>query len=210
MNVLDIILIVPLLFAVYRGFKKGLIYMVASLLALILGIFGAIRFRPLIGQMLDSWFNISPDHLNVIAFAVAFILIVIIVHTAAFFADKLIKAVALSFVNRLLGVLFGLIITTFILSMLLWPINTVNVEREIVKKERIEGSLLWRPISGFAPTIFPYLKREEFKGWMPGKKDSKDDKDSIKEKLKNKKEEILQVAEISVGNQINFDSFERS
>ena len=196
MNVLDIILIVPLLFAVYRGFKKGLIYMAASLLALILGIFGAIKFRPVVGKMLDSWFNISPDHLNVIAFAVAFLLIVFIVHTAAFFADKLIKAVALGFLNRLLGIMFGLIVTTFILSMLLWPINTVNEEREFVKKERIEGSLLWRPISGFAPTIFPYLKREEFKGWMPGKKDSKDDKDSIKEKIKDKKDEVLQVAEL--------------
>lgn len=196
MNVLDIILIVPLLFAVYRGFKKGLIYMAASLLALILGIFGAIKFRPVVGKMLDSWFNISADHLNVIAFAVAFLLIVFIVHTAAFFADKLIKAVALGFLNRLLGIMFGLIVTTFILSMLLWPINTVNEEREFVKKERIEGSLLWRPISGFAPTIFPYLKREEFKGWMPRKKDSKDDKDTIKEKTKDKKDEVLQIAEL--------------
>ena len=162
------------------------------------------------GSLLDSWFNISPDHLNVIAFAVAFILIVIIVHTAAFMVDKLIKAIALSFVNRLLGVLFGLIVTAFILSMLLWPINTVNEEREIVKKERIEGSLLWKPVSAFAPTIFPYLKREEFNGWIPHKKEPKENKDNIKDKLKDKNEEILQVAEVRTENQLLSEHPERS
>ena len=62
--------------------------MAASLLALILGILWAIKFRHVVGQMLDSWFTISPDHLNVIAFAVAFLLVVIIVHTVAFFCRQ--------------------------------------------------------------------------------------------------------------------------
>ena len=197
MNVLDIILLVPLLFAIYRGFKKGLIYMAASLLALVLGIFGAIKFRPVIGSLLDAWFNIAPEHLNVIAFAAAFILIVIIVHTAAFLVDKLIKAVALSFVNRLLGVAFGLLVTAFVMSMFLWPINTVNEQKNIIKPERIEGSLLWNPISTIAPTLFPYLKREEFNGWMPGANDSEQDGD-VKEKNKKKKQDRkpLQVATV--------------
>jgi len=161
---------------------------------LILGIAGAIKFKTVVGSLLDSWFNISPDHINVIAFAMTFLLIVIIVHTAAFLADKLIKAVALNFVNRLLGVGFGVLVTAFILSMLLWPINTVNEQKEIIKKERIEGSLLWKPVSAVAPTLFPYLKREEFNGWIPGKREPMDEKDTIKDKLKNKKEEDMPVA----------------
>jgi len=194
MNVLDIILMIPLLYALYRGFKKGLVYMAASIIALVLGIVGAIKFRQGVGSLLDSWFNIAPEHLNVIAFAVTFILIVLIVHTAAFLIDKLIKAVALNFVNRLLGMLFGLLITAFVLSMLLWPINTVNQEREIIREERIEGSLLWKPVSAIAPTVFPYLKREDFNGWIPGKRDSEKDKGPIREKNKKKKDEPLRIA----------------
>ena len=195
MNVLDIILLVPLLFAIYRGFKKGLIYMVASLLALILGIFGAIKFRSALGSLLDAWFNIAPEHLNVIAFAVTFILIVIIVHTVALLVDKLIKAVALNFVNRLLGVAFGLLVTAFVMSMLLWPINTVNAQKNIIKPERIESSLLWKPISAIAPMVFPYLKREEFNGWMPGGQDSEQDGD-VKENRKKKEREALEIASL--------------
>jgi len=194
MNVLDIILLIPLLFAVYRGFRKGLVYMAASLLALVLGIIGAIKLRPAVGSLLDGWFNISPDHLNVIAFAVTFLLIVLVVHTAAFLVDKLIKAVALNFVNRMLGMVFGVAITAFVLSMLLWPLNTVNEQKEIIKKERIEGSLLWNPVSAIAPTIFPYLKREEFNGWIPGKKEDGENKEIKKEKKKDRNEAPLQVA----------------
>ena len=133
MNILDIIFLVPLLFALYRGFKKGLIHMIASLAALILGIFGAIKLRPVFAALLDSLFNIAPEHINVIAFAVAFVVIVLVVHLAAFLVDKLIKAVALSFVNRLLGMAFGLLVTAFVISMILWPVNEVNAEKQIIK-----------------------------------------------------------------------------
>lgn len=170
MNILDIIFLIPLLFALYRGFKKGMVYMIASLLALILGIFGAIKFRPLFASLLDSVFNISPGHINVIAFAVAFVSIVIVVHLLAFFLDRLIKAVALNFVNRLLGMVFGLLVTAIVISMILYPINQVNAERQIIKPEHIEGSLLYKPLSAFAPAIIPYLKKQEWEEYVPGKK----------------------------------------
>jgi len=170
MNILDIIFLVPLLFALYRGFKKGLIHMVASLLALVLGILGAIKLRPVFASLMDSLFNVAPEHMNVIAFAVAFVVIVLVVHIAAFLVDKLIKAVALSFVNRVLGMAFGLLVTAFVISMILWPVNQVNASRQIIKPERIEGSLLYKPLSGFAPAVFPYLKNQDWKEYVPRKK----------------------------------------
>ncbi|MEN8228654.1 MAG: CvpA family protein [Bacteroidota bacterium] len=171
MNLLDIIFLIPLLFALYRGFKKGVIHMIASLAALLLGIIGAIKLRPVFATLLDSIFNISPDHINVIAFAVAFVTIVLVVHIAAFILDKLIKAVALNLVNRLLGMAFGLMVTAFVISMILWPINQVNEEKQIIKPKHIEGSLLYKPLSTFAPALFPYLKKQDWKQYVPRKKE---------------------------------------
>ena len=170
MNVLDIIFLVPLLFALYRGFKKGLIHMIASIAALLLGIFGAIKLRPVFAALLDSIFNIAPEHINMIAFAVAFVTIVLVVHLAAFFLDKLIRAIALNLVNRILGMAFGLLVTAFVISMILWPVNQVNREKQIIKPERIEGSLLYKPLSAFAPAVFPYLKQQDWKEYVPKKK----------------------------------------
>ncbi len=182
MNVLDIIFLIPMVYALYRGFKKGMVHMIASLAALVLGIIGALKLRPVFAALLDSVFNVSPEHMNMIAFAVAFVSIVILVHLAAFLVEKLVKAVALNFVNRLLGMAFGLIVTVFVLSMILWPINEVNAQKQIIKPERIEGSMLYKPISAFAPAVFPYLKKEEWKEYIPKKK--KSDKQITAQKLK--------------------------
>ena len=145
--------------------------MIASLAALLLGIFGAIKLRPVFAALLDALFNISPDHMNVIAFAVAFVTIVLAVHLVAFLVDKLIKAVALNLVNRLLGMAFGLLVTAFVISMILWPVNEVNKEKQIIKPKHIEGSLLYKPLSAFAPAIFPYLKKQDWKQYVPKKKE---------------------------------------
>ena len=171
MNILDIIFLIPLLFALYRGFKKGMIHMIASLLALVLGILGAMKLRPMFAALLDSIFDINPGYMNVIAFSVAFVSIVIVVHLAAFLVEKLIKAVALNFVNRLLGMAFGLLVTAFVISMILWPLNQVNAEKQIIKPERIEGSLLYKPLSSLAPALFPYLKKQDWKKYVPKKKE---------------------------------------
>ncbi len=179
MNYLDIIFLVPLLFALYRGFKKGMIHMVASLAALVLGIFGAIKLRPMFASLLDSIFDISPDYMNVIAFSVAFVSIVLVVHLVAFAVEKLVKAVALNLVNRLLGMGIGLLVTAFVLSMILWPVNQVNAEKQIIKPELIEGSLLYKPLSAFAPKVFPYLKKQEWKEYIPGKKAEDENADSV-------------------------------
>ena len=174
MNYLDIIFLVPLLFALYRGFKKGMIHMVASLAALVLGIFGAIRLRPMFASLLDSIFDISPDYMNVIAFSVAFVSIVLVVHLVAFVVEKLIKAVALNLVNRLLGMGIGLLVTAFVLSMILWPVNQVNSEKQIIRPERIEGSILYKPLSAFAPAVFPYLKKQDWKEFIPKNKEDEE------------------------------------
>lgn len=179
MNILDIIFLVPLLFALYRGFKKGIIHMAASLLALILGIVGAMKLRPLFASLLDSVFTINPDYMNVIAFSVAFVSIVLVVHLAAFLVEKVIKAVALNLVNRLLGMGFGLLVTAFVISMILWPVNQVNAEKQIIKPKHIEGSLLYKPISAFAPAVFPYLKKQEWKQYVPKKREKGEKEGSV-------------------------------
>jgi membrane protein required for colicin V production len=143
--------------------------MISSLAALLMGIIGAIKLRPVFAALLDSVFNIAPEHLNVIAFAVAFITIVLLVHIIGFLVDKLISAVALNFVNRVLGMGFGLLVTAFVISMILWPINEVNREKQIIKPKYIEGSLLYKPLSAFAPAVFPYLKKQEWKQYVPRK-----------------------------------------
>ena len=163
MNYIDLILAVFLVWAAYKGFKNGLIIEVASLAALILGIFGAIKFSGLTADFLVEQFDLTTQYLSLIAFAITFVCIVIVVHLLARFLDKLVKAIALGFINRLAGIVFGVVKVAFILSIVLVILNAINQKTSFLPQEKLEKSLLYGPVSNFAPAIFPYLDFEEIR-----------------------------------------------
>jgi len=165
MNYIDLLIAIPLVWGAFVGFKNGLIIEVASLAALLLGILGAIHFSDLTANFLVANLNITTQYINLIAFAITFVGIVILVHLLAKMIDKLVKAVALGFVNRLLGMVFGLIKYAFLISIILVIINAINRNMTFIS--------LYKPLSTFAPGIFPYLDFQEIKKDI---KDFKDDK----------------------------------
>ena len=157
MNYIDLILIIPLLWAIYRGFTRGFIFQAASLAALILGIFGAIRFSSFTANILTNKFDLQTQYLSIISFAITFIAIVIAVHIIARIIDKLIKAIALGFINRILGIVFAVLKYAFIISIILLILNGINKRTNFLPKEDISNSVLYEPLSKFALKIFPYL-----------------------------------------------------
>ena len=66
MNYIDIILVLLLIFSAISGFRKGLIVELASLAALILGIWGAIEFSDITSEFLVENFNWEPEYLSLI------------------------------------------------------------------------------------------------------------------------------------------------
>ncbi|NJO91413.1 MAG: CvpA family protein, partial [Chloroflexia bacterium] len=102
--VFDIIFLVIFCWAAYRGFTKGFILQVAMLGALFLGIWGAIKFSGYTSALIMEKLQTNVEYLPVISFALTFIVIVIGIHFLAKLVEKLLEAIALSFVNRLLGV----------------------------------------------------------------------------------------------------------
>ena len=77
MNLLDIILILPIILFAYNGYKKGFIIELSSLVALVLGIYLAINFSDFAADFLSNNFSISDQYLLIIAFIVTFAVVVI-------------------------------------------------------------------------------------------------------------------------------------
>jgi len=158
MSWIDIVLIVIFLWGAYQGFTKGFIITIASLAALILGIFGAIKFSGYTAEILSEKMKINPDNMDLIAFAVTFILIVIATHLVARLTDKLVKAVALGFANRLVGVLFNLLKTALIISVILVILERIDDKIPFIPRTETNKSALYKPLHSLAPFIFPYLR----------------------------------------------------
>ena len=163
MNIIDLVFLIILLWSAYKGFRKGFILQISTLAALLLGIFGAIKFSDFTATLLSDNFDISNQYLQIIAFAVTFIAIVIAVHLIARIIEKLVQAIALGFINRLLGTVFGVAKVAFIISIILVLVNKANDKYNFMPEENTENSLLYQPLSDFAPMIFPYLNFEDIK-----------------------------------------------
>ena len=158
MNYFDIIIVIPLVWGAYKGFRKGFIIEIASFIALGLGIWGGIKFSSLSANYLSEMFEFSERLMPLISFSITFILIVIAVFFVAKMIQKVIKLVALGFINKAAGAVFGILKFGLILSVIINLINTVDAEIEFVDKEMKDSSLLYEPISKISPLIIPGLK----------------------------------------------------
>ncbi len=163
MNTIDLVFAILLLWAAYRGYTKGFIVQLATLAALLLGILGAVMFSDFTSGIIIKKFDVSGQYLPIISFAVTFIAIVIGVHLLAKMINKLIDAIALGIVNRLLGVLFSVLKIAFVVSIILVLVNKIDSKYNFIPDETKDNSLLYKPLSNFAPMIFPYLNFDKMK-----------------------------------------------
>jgi len=157
MNYIDIIILVVLGISMVSGFINGLVKEVATLAALILGIWGAIRFSSFTAEKLYDYFDMTGKYVGIVSFLVTFAIIAIIIHFIGILVDKLMEAVSLGFINKLLGIVFGLFKSVLIMSIIFVVLNAIDARRPFLPKEKIEESMLYNPISDIAPAIFPII-----------------------------------------------------
>lgn len=164
MNLIDIVLGALLVYAAYRGATKGLFIELASIAALLLGIWGAVEFSWLTQTWITEELNWNPEHIGLISFILTFLVVVVLVHLVARLADQLFKAIALGILTRMAGLIVGVVKTAFILSVLIWVIEKVeSYTIQIIPEEEKEASIFYEPISKFAPNILPFFHFEEGK-----------------------------------------------
>ncbi|MBT8393270.1 MAG: CvpA family protein [Flavobacteriaceae bacterium] len=157
MSVLDIVLGALLLFGLINGFIKGLFVEVASLLALVLGVYGAIHFSNFAADMLQNRFDWSEKTINITAFAITFVVIVLVISLAGKALTKIADFAALGIINKLLGGAFGILKIGLILSVVLIVFDKMNKTIPFADKADLEESILYKPVKSLAPIIFPSI-----------------------------------------------------
>lgn len=161
MNYFDIIFVIPLLWGAYKGFTKGLVLEIASFVALGLGVWGGLKFSHLSANYLSKLFSVSEKLMPLISFSIVFIIIVIAVFLLAKLLQSVLKKAALGLVNRLLGLIFGVLKFAFILSIILNLVNVFNKEVAFITPEKKEASLLYNPIEKLSQILIPGIKELE-------------------------------------------------
>ncbi len=155
MNTFDIIISALLIFGFVRGLTKGLFVEVASLVALVAGVFGAIHFSYFAGNILSDYVDWEQRSITIVSFAITFAIIVLVIGLLGKIFTKIANFAALGFVNKILGGVFGALKTAFILSVILLIFNKLNNSIPFISEEETEDSVLYNPVKNLVPTFFP-------------------------------------------------------
>ncbi|MBD1260242.1 CvpA family protein [Maribacter polysiphoniae] len=161
MGVLDIILGLLLVYGLYKGFINGLFVEIASIIALVAGLYGAIHFSYIAGDYLSSNMEWNERYMNITAFIITFIIIVIIVHLAGKFLTKIADFAMLGLLNKLAGAIFGALKVAVIIGALLVFFERANSSVNLVKNETLEESVLYEPVKEIGALVFSKVLKEK-------------------------------------------------
>lgn len=162
MNVLDIILAIPILWLAYRGFTKGLIIEISTLAALVLGIYASLHFSYITADFLRSNLDVTGQYLNISSFVVTFILVVIIVNLIGRLVSKFVEMIALSFVNRVMGGVLGILKAVVFLSFVLFFVEKFDSKAHLLTPETKQNSMLYPFVSPIAPQLVAWFSNIDF------------------------------------------------
>ena len=142
MNFLDLLIAIPLGFLIFKGYKKGLIYELASLAGIVIGSLLAVR--------LANWFSaligLDGENALLIAFFIIFIAVIILSLFAAKLVERFVKLMHVGIVNNLAGALFGLLKGVCIVGVLLYYVAVIDLNERVLTRVAKDTSILYRPV----------------------------------------------------------------
>ena len=173
-NLLDIIILVPLALFAWNGYKKGLIIEVASLAALVLGLYMAFFFSDFAAEMLNDLFDLDQKYVAVFAFLMTFIVVLFLVLTLGKALEKVVKILLLGLLDKLAGAVFGILKGALLLSILIFVINYFNFGDYLFKEEIRSKSIFYEPVESIAPALYSWLDSNNFTFEIPDKEELMD------------------------------------
>lgn len=147
--IIDIIFIILLIMAVIRGWQRGLVIAVFSVIGLIVGIAAAMKLSALVAEWLKDSTSISAKWLPALSFAVVFIGAVLLIRLGANLLEATLEVALLGWANKLGGILLYIIIYTLAYSVLLFYAEQLK----IVSAASIQQSVSYAYIQPLGPWV---------------------------------------------------------
>lgn len=150
---LDILFLILIAFAVYRGITSGLIVGVFSFLAYFIGLAAALKLSSGVAQYLAGKDHHPSFWLPVLSFVLVFIVVVLIVNLIARLIKSAVKLSTLGWADKLGGILFFVIINVFIFSIFLFYLSEAHWIDESTKND----SKVYPYVISVAPAMMHFL-----------------------------------------------------
>lgn len=142
MNVIDIIIVLILAYALFDGFREGLVVQACSIVGIAIGIWCGARY----GDSLAHLLGIEGSYSSVWGFVIAVVLSILFVGIAARVARKVLHFAGLGIMDRILGMTISAIKSLIIMAALFSAFGFINSNVELVSSNTLANSRLYQPI----------------------------------------------------------------
>ncbi|MBE6320111.1 MAG: CvpA family protein [Bacteroidales bacterium] len=172
MSWLDILILLPLLIGLVRGLMKGLIVEVSSIVAILLGFFGAKYWSAAFASWLMQQFDWSETACIVVAYALLFAGIALGLNIVARLLSKLFQKIQLGWLNRLLGGIFGTAKWGIVIVALVLCVHNLDKQFQFIQPELREKSVVYTTITPYAEQAWEEIKAQVETQKVTDKEDS--------------------------------------
>ena len=153
MNIFDLIVYIALAWAVFNGWRRGLLLQLLSLVAVVAAIYLGIRFGLELGVMLGM--EGTTAHIG--GFIAIFFGALIAISLLGRLLRGVFRLAGLGVVDTLLGILLSVVKVGLIVSVLFSWFSALNHDYRLASKEKIESSRWFEPVSGVIDKVTPYF-----------------------------------------------------
>lgn len=152
---IDLVFVALLVWAMIKGYTKGFIIAVFSLVALVVGVAAAMKCSAAVAAWLSSSIHAGARWLPVIAFVLVFLVIVLLVRLGARAIEKMAELAMLGWVNRLAGIILYMVLYTIVLSVVLFYAEKIH----LIAGKTIADSKTYPFIQPWGPRVIDGLGR---------------------------------------------------
>ena len=162
MNFIDIIIIILVLLAAFKGFSRGLIKELVSLISLVSGVYIASNFSAYIEKHLNYNFPKTEEYNTIISFVLVFLIIYLSLKLSGIIIHKFVKIIQLNLINKILGLLFGASKAILIIAFILFELHHLEQSFGIktLKNQKGESKLYHPLVKEIIPKISPITKEK--------------------------------------------------
>lgn len=158
---IDLIFAVFMVMALFKGYQKGLIVALFSIIAFILGLAAALKLSAVVTTYLNDSINVSARWLPFIAFALVFFVVVLLVRLGGKLVEKAFQVAMLGWANRIGGIFLYAALYTIILSIFIFYAEKL----QLLQPATIQSSATYHFIQPWGPkvmdsfgTVIPWFK----------------------------------------------------
>lgn len=156
-NLVDVFLGVFLIYGFIRGLYRGFVLEVASILALILGGWGAMRFSGYAVEWIGSVVELDMQSVRVISLVLTFLIIAISIGILGKIITSFLKIVALGGINSIFGGIFGVLKWGILMGLFLVFAQKLGFDFNFLD-ENTKTSYIFPQIQRIGNIIYQFIK----------------------------------------------------